>query len=191
MLSNSGLWCVKLNCSILVLDRNRYSWGYNLIMWQWLILWTLTHWSRDKMAASSQTTLCCQFTDYTFKRILVIESFRILFKISLQFVPKGPINNISALIQIMPWRWPGDKQLSEPMMVRLSTHICVIRPQRVNSLRPSDTIWQHRSGSTLAQVMACCLTAPSHYLNQYWLISKVYWHSSVGKFIRDTSATIH
>ena len=27
--------------------------------------------------------------------------------------------------------------------------------------------------------MACCLTAPSHYLNQCWLItSKVYWHSS-------------
>ena len=36
-----------------------------------------------------------------------------------------------------------------------------------------------RSGSTLVQVMACCLTAPSHYLNQCWLIiSKVLWHSS-------------
>ena len=30
-------------------------------------------------------------------------------------------------------------------------------------------LWWHRSGSTLAQVMACCLTAPSHYLNQCWL----------------------
>ena len=43
-----------------------------------------------------------------------------------------------------------------------------------NSLRPSDAIWRHISGSTLAQVMACCLKAPSHYLNQCWLIiSKV------------------
>ena len=43
-----------------------------------------------------------------------------------------------------------------------------------NSLRPSDVIWWQRSGSTLAQVMACGLTAPSHYLNQCWLIiSKV------------------
>ena len=43
-----------------------------------------------------------------------------------------------------------------------------------NSLMPSEAIWRHRSGSTLAQVMACCLTAPSHYLNQCWLIiSKV------------------
>ena len=39
-----------------------------------------------------------------------------------------------------------------------------------NSLRPSDAIWRQRSGSTLAQVMTCCLTAPSHYLNQCWLI---------------------
>ena len=40
----------------------------------------------------------------------------------------------------------------------------------LNSMCPSDAIWRHRSGSTLAQVMACCLTAPSHYLNQCWLI---------------------
>ena len=51
---------------------------------------------------------------------------------------------------------------------------------RVNSLGPSDDIWRQRSGSTLAQVMACCLTAPSHYLNQCWLISNVEWHSSEG-----------
>ena len=41
-----------------------------------------------------------------------------------------------------------------------------------------DAIWRHRSMSILAQVMACCLTAPSHYLNQCWLIiSEVLWHS--------------
>ena len=40
----------------------------------------------------------------------------------------------------------------------------------VNSLWPSDAIWRQRSGSTLAHVMVCCLTAPSHYLNQYCLI---------------------
>ena len=50
-------------------------------------------------------------------------------EMSLKFVPKGPINNIPALVQIMSWRRRGDKPLSEPMMVRLLTHICVIRPQ--------------------------------------------------------------
>ena len=39
-----------------------------------------------------------------------------------------------------------------------------------NSLWPSDLIWRHRrSGSMLAQVMACCLVAPSHYLHQWWV----------------------
>ena len=48
----------------------------------------------------------------------------------------------------------------------------------INSLAPSDAIWWHRTVSTLVQVMACCLTAPSHYLNQCWLImSRVLWHS--------------
>ena len=43
--------------------------------------------------------------------------------------------------------------------------------------------WYHKSESTLAQVMACCLTAPSHYLNQCWLtISEVLWHSQEGDF---------
>ena len=63
---------------------------------------------------------------------------------------------------------------------------------RVNLLWPSDAIWQQRSGSTLAQVMTCCLTAPSHYLNQCWLIiSEVQWHSYWGNFTRDASTINH
>ena len=58
------------------------------------------------------------FADDTFKPIFVNENGRILIEISLKFVPKGPINNIPALVQIMAWRRPGDKPLSEPMMVR-------------------------------------------------------------------------
>ena len=54
-----------------------------------------------------------------------------------------------------------------------------------NSLWPSDAIRRQGTESTLAQVMACCLTAPSHYLNQCWLIiSKVLWHSSEGIIMR-------
>ena len=44
-------------------------------------------------------------------------------------------------------------------------------------------IWWHRSGATLAQVMACCLTTPSHYLDQCWLIVKeIVWHSTGSNF---------
>ena len=35
----------------------------------------------------------------------------------------------------MDWRRPGDKPLSEPMMVTLLTHICVTRPQWVNYMK--------------------------------------------------------
>ena len=73
-----------------------------------------------------------RFADDTFKRIFLNENVRISIKISLKFVPKGPINNIPALVQIMAWCRSGDKPLSEPMMVSLLTHICVTRPQWVN-----------------------------------------------------------
>ena len=59
-----------------------------------------------------------------------------------------------------------------------------------NSLWPSDAIWWHRSGSTWAQLLACCLTAPSHYLNQCWLIiSKVPVAFTWGYIIRKSEGT--
>ena len=71
------------------------------------------------------------FADDIFKCIFVNENLWIRIKISLKFVPRGPFNNTPALVQIMAWRRPGDKPLSEPMMVRLPTHIWVTRPQWV------------------------------------------------------------
>ena len=73
----------------------------------------------------------CHFPDDIFKCSFLNENVLISIKISLKFVPKGPINNIPALVQIMAWHQPGDKPLSEPMMVILSMHICVTRPQWV------------------------------------------------------------
>ena len=52
-----------------------------------------------------------------------------------------------------------------------------LRVHFLNSLWPSDIIWRHKSGTTLAQLMASCLTTPSHYLNQCWfIIEGVLWH---------------
>ena len=76
-----------------------------------------------------------RFADDTFKHIFLNENVRISIKISLKFVPKGPINNIPALVQIMACRRSGDKPISEPMMVSLLTHICVTRPQWVKTPR--------------------------------------------------------
>ena len=54
------------------------------------------------------------------------------------------------------------------------------------SLWPSDAIWSHRSGSTLAQIMACCLMSPSHYLKQCWFVmNRVLWH-----YVKSTSPQV-
>ena len=69
------------------------------------------------------------FADDIFKRIFFKENVQITIKISLKCVCKGAINNILALVYIMAWRRPGDKPLSEPMLVSLPTHICMTWPQ--------------------------------------------------------------
>ena len=76
------------------------------------------------------------FADDIFKCIFLNENVSIAMKISPKFAPKGQINNIPALFKIMAWRRPGDKPLSEPIIV-IPTHICVTRPQWVK--KPSST----------------------------------------------------
>ena len=58
----------------------------------------------------------------------------ILIKISLKFVHGVPIFKIPALVQIMACCQPGNKPLTEPMIVSLLMHICITRPQWVNFL---------------------------------------------------------
>ena len=62
----------------------------------------------------------------------------------------------------MTWDWMEGKPLLQAVII--------------SSLMHNDE-WTHcglvtpygdSSGSTLVQVMACCLMAPSHYLNQWW-----------------------
>ena len=102
----------------------------------------LTHWGRDKMAAFFQTKFSNAF------------SWMKMFELRIKFhwsLFKDPINSILALVQMMAWRLPGDKPLSEPMLVSLLTHICVTRPQWVKSstilvpVHPSDcSQWPRR-----------------------------------------------
>ena len=83
------------------------------------------------------------FADDTLNRIFLNENVRISIKISLKFAPKGPINDILALVQIKGLRRPGDKPLSEPMMVSLLTHICFTRPQWVISTHIKHRYLEH------------------------------------------------
>ena len=74
------------------------------------------------------------FADSVLKCIFLNENVWILLKIPQKFVPRGPINIIPALVQIMAWRRPGDKPLSQPMLVFVPTHIFITPPQWVKEL---------------------------------------------------------
>ena len=124
-------------------------WHWWRINWhQHIFLWSLTHchgpsvkchmiqWLFEQVCDSNSKHIVAEtkwlpFPDDIFKCLFLNENIWISIKISLNFVPNGPINNISASVQIMAWCRPGDKPLSEPMMVYLLTHICVTRPQWV------------------------------------------------------------
>ena len=60
--------------------------------------------------------MAASLADDIFKCIFFNENVRISIKISLKFVPKGQIDNKSAIVQVMAWCWTGDKPLYEPML---------------------------------------------------------------------------
>ena len=60
------------------------------------------------------------FADAILRCIFVNEHFFILIEISPKTIPKGPIDNNSALDQTMAWRRIGDKPLSEPMVTQFT-----------------------------------------------------------------------
>ena len=60
------------------------------------------------------------FADDIFKGIFVRERFCILIHNSLKFVPKGPIDKKSTLVEVMTWRLFGTKPLPQPMLTKMS-----------------------------------------------------------------------
>ena len=117
------------------------------------------------------------FPDDIFKCIFLNENVWISIKISLKFVPKGPINNNPALVHIMAWHWPGDKPLSEPIMVKLSTHICVTRPQWVKQhLKVSSIVCMHVQVISMFkkyQTVSSLLCMHVHACKNHWNITQV------------------
>ena len=71
----------------------------------------LTHLPLDKMAAI--------LADDIFNCFFLYENDRIQIQISLKYVPRSPIDNMLALVQVMAWCRTGDESLPEPMMTQL------------------------------------------------------------------------
>ena len=80
----------------------------------------------------------------------------LVFRLRFHWIlfPKGPINNIPALVQMMACCRSGDKPLSEPIMVSLLKFICVTRPQWVRWWRSCGAYLRQWTGSSLVQVVA-------------------------------------
>ena len=74
---------------------------------------------------------CCFFANYFFKCIFSNENAWITPKISLMYVSNVPINSVSALVQIIAWRRPGNRPSSEEIIVSLLAYICVPQNGRV------------------------------------------------------------
>ena len=86
-----------------------------------------------------------------FRRIFVNENIQISIDIPLNVVPYGPIDYDTALVQIMAWRWAGDKPLSEAMkpcsltnIMNLSASIfkCEINFLSLYRVKPVDFQYQ-------------------------------------------------
>ena len=56
--------------------------------------------------------------DDIFNCIFLYENGKIPLQISLKYVPKSPIDNKPALVQVMIWRLFGAKPLPTPMMTQ-------------------------------------------------------------------------
>ena len=117
------------------------------------------------------------FPDDIFKYIFLNDDVWIFIEISLKFVPNGLINNIPALVQIMDWRRPGDKPLSEPMMARLPTHICAgyayLRDPHLVFTVPTDIVPPGAKPSA-GKVMTTQLHTLSAKVSYRWLSGNLF-----------------
>ena len=103
------------------------------------------------MGMGCHTPIYGNFADGLFKSIFLDENVWISIKISLKKFPKGPINSISALVQIMTWHWPGVKPSSVPMMVSLLTHTWHHSTSMFSHHR--DVTWSVRHFKSMAMQM--------------------------------------
>ena len=69
---------------------------------------------------------------------------RIPIQIPLKFVPKSPIENKPALVQVMAWPLTGDDPLPEPMIIQfIDAYICGTSGRRVKGkYRSTIYLWQ-------------------------------------------------
>ena len=64
--------------------------------------------------------MTASLADDNFKCIFLNQNDRTLIRISMEFVPRSPIDNKPALVQAVAWHRTGDKPLAEPMLTQFT-----------------------------------------------------------------------
>ena len=130
---------------------------------------TNTQWGRDKIAAILQMT----YWNLLYCKIVL------LIQISLKIVSKGPIYNKPTLVQIMAWRWVGNKPLSDQWWPGLLMHKCITQSKWVNvKCLLLIVIWMWYNPSL--EVTQWSLLKQKHVQDQ-WLISSCVQEISLTK----------
>ena len=135
---------------------------------------SLTYWERQNGH---------HFTDIL-KCIFLNENVWISLKISIKFVPRGPINNIPALVQIMAWHRWGDKPLSEPMVLNLLAHLSVTLPRWITGKGSTHSheiwsLWNHQELSICSFFGCNQLVALYFYESTKSSLSRFPWLQSI------------
>ena len=135
--------------------------NFSVILHWWYGIW----WNHDKivllietnMVIPSHSTSCYQMNfvaveglkliyldgmaanlaDDIFKCSFMNEKFFISIRISLKFVPRGAIDNRSALVQVMAWHPKGDKSLPEPMLTKFTDIYVALRADESKIQNPT------------------------------------------------------
>ena len=145
------------------------------------------HWMCFKYSSPLINSLCCIFLAPHSLYIYIFSSHSTPTTGPTSTIPRWSLSCLasSSGTMLVPTCWPVcwvRKPASSSIDCSETSHLTpppmwVIG---INSLWPIDAIWWHRSGSTFAQEMAW---APSHYLNQCWLIIReVQWLSYESNF---------
>ena len=79
------------------------------------------------------------FPNDILKCIFLNEMYQFRLRFHWSFVPYGPNNNISALVQIMAWRVKATSHYLNQWWPGLPTHMCAPRPQWVKYYNHSQT----------------------------------------------------
>ena len=133
-----------------------------------------------------------------FQSHFVNENVRISIKFSLKFVPKGPINNIPSLVQIMALRRPGASHyLNQRLLIYWHMYASLGLNELSNGFLPDSTkplnTWTNADFPTAARSSCKYLRAISHR-NIINMINKIFFpsgHCSETEQIINTRVSIY